>query len=172
MKKIRTARRVVSVTEEDIATAVRGSSSHCMIADAIQREHRDVRKVAVDLATIRFTDPATRQRYIYLTPATAQQALLDFDNGENPEPFSFRLGTPAHIVPSRIKTEDGKRQGGGKARAMTNGGENIPTRLGGKTPPLGALAAGAGVTRPDAPGKKARRRVGKIRSFGAKAMAR
>jgi hypothetical protein len=49
--------------------------------------------VSVDLATIRWTDSSKQLRYTALTPACAQQLVVDFDQGlrEKLSPISFDL---------------------------------------------------------------------------------
>lgn len=89
--KIYAPRITVAVTREIIDLSERRNSSHCMIAEAVKRSVPEARHVSVDLATIRFTDPNKRLRYIYLTPRKAQYALLDFDQGHHAEPFEVQL---------------------------------------------------------------------------------
>jgi len=92
------SRRVdVEVTPEIIGTATQADSGHCMIADAVKAAVPGAANISVDLQTIRFSDPKKRMRYVYLTPRMAQLALVDFDAGEMPDPFTFRLDR-AHIV--------------------------------------------------------------------------
>lgn len=92
----------VDITEERILTSVRRSSSHCMIAEAL----RDVlpedryRAVTVDLYTANFSEPEKALRYSYHLPRNAQIALIQFDRGQVPEPFSFTLQR-AHKITRR-----------------------------------------------------------------------
>jgi hypothetical protein len=88
----------IEVGREEIEYSVRRDSSHCMIAETIKRKMPTARGVAVDLGTIRWTDPEKRLRYIYLTPRSAQIALIEFDRGILPEPFRFTLRTAAQII--------------------------------------------------------------------------
>jgi hypothetical protein len=81
----------VPVSAGVIRDAVERFSGHCMIADAIKEVFPDARSVAVDLATIRWSDPERRERYIWLTPRSVQLALVNFDQGIRPEPFDFQL---------------------------------------------------------------------------------
>jgi hypothetical protein len=81
----------ITVPEEIIAVSKVRSSSHCMVAEAVRLAVPDAKSIAVDLQTIRWTDEGRELRYIYLTPRVAQVALIDFDQGKTPEPFSFRL---------------------------------------------------------------------------------
>jgi hypothetical protein len=71
-----------------------------MIAEAIKEQLPDVRSVSVDIQTIRFTDPKKGIRYIYPTPRLAGMALINFDQGVKPEPFTVKL-TNAHVLRSR-----------------------------------------------------------------------
>lgn len=145
----------VSVTQAIIDRAERGDSGHCMIADAIRAALPEVTTVSVDLSTIRFTDPAKRQRYIYLTPDIAQQALVDFDQGITNEPFLFRLTKAVQVVESgRRTTTDGTKVMPSRAvqGVIGAGGSRQPTKLGGKLPPRAVLSstpskAGGGVGR-------------------------
>lgn len=82
----------VEITEERIADSTRRSSSHCMIAEAL----RDLlpntcKSIVVDLYSAAFTDTQRNLRYSYQLPRSAQLALIDFDQGNVPEPFSFVL---------------------------------------------------------------------------------
>src|SRR5437867_8353311 len=85
--------KTINVTDEDIAKAIPSSSTSCMIADGVKHSLPNVKAVNVDLATIRFTDTKTGDRYTYSTPSTVQEALVQFDAGHKPKPFQFRLRT-------------------------------------------------------------------------------
>jgi len=111
----------------------------------------NARRVSVDLATIRFTDPSSGVRYVYLTPARGQAVLANFDLGVKPHPMDLPLGKPAQIVRSR-KTlpEDGEtkqeRAKVAQARArqtarVTHSSQGAPTVSGGRTPPAAALSS-------------------------------
>lgn len=89
-KKLNAPRLDIEVTAEDIDNAVRKSSSHCMVAEAIKRAMPHVRKVSVDLQWISFTDPSKGQRNHYLTPTPIALAIQDFDEGITPEPVRVR----------------------------------------------------------------------------------
>jgi hypothetical protein len=91
-KTPRAPRLNVSVTAMDIETARPANSGHCMIAEAIKRAiGGDIKRVAVDLQTIRWSDPARGLRYTYLTPRPAVVNLVKWDQGVRVEPFQFRL---------------------------------------------------------------------------------
>ncbi len=84
----------IAVTKEHINNGVAKDSTHCMIADAIKGSCPRAQFIQVDLQTIRWTDPTKGMRFVHLTPAIAQSALLKFDQGQDVKPFSFSL-TPA-----------------------------------------------------------------------------
>lgn len=79
------------ITQDIIDTSVPKNSGHCMIADAVKLAAPWGTHVSADLATIRVTDPRNGLRYTYLMPRFGQVALLDFDEGVKPEPFSITL---------------------------------------------------------------------------------
>ena len=160
----RSPRIAVEITEEIIDIAVPRDSSHCMIADAVRAAVPDATNISVDLATIRFTDPKARQRYIYLTPRIGQLALIAFDSGEKPAPFRFLL-RGAHVMPS------GKgRSGRQRLEPQDHTPGLIPERRGGQAPPVGPLAGGS-PKEPRSPNAEAAR-TGRRREFGIRALAR
>lgn len=83
--------RDIQVTREDIDQAMKADSHSCMIADAIKRANPNFSKVAVDVATIRWTDNELERRVMCLTPIICQQKLAAFDYGIPVGPFSFSL---------------------------------------------------------------------------------
>ena len=160
----RSPRIDVEITEEIIEIAIPRDSSHCMIADAVRVAVPEARNIAVDLATIRFTDPKTQQRYVYLTPRIGQLALIAFDSGEKPAPFRFKL-RGAHVM----------RSGAGRStrqslQTVDDLAGLIPERRGGKPPPAAPLAGGA-PKNPRSPNAEANR-TGRRREFGIRALAR
>ena len=163
------------VTAEMIEKAIPEDSSHCMIADALRAARPDARAVAVDLATIRFTDPKTRRRLIYLTPIPAQIALLKFDDGQIPEPFQLQA-MAAQVIEPKPKAEDSpssSQKGQRKprrahVRTSPKGSKSPPVKVNGQAPPIGPMARGMGTaTRVDP-----RSMTGRTRKFGLKAMGR
>jgi hypothetical protein len=88
----------VTISAEAIA-AVTGAEipAESVIAEAIQAARPDVRNIAVDLGTIRWTDPKTRRRVVFDTPAV-RDALLGFAGGAMPRPFRFILERAARVV--------------------------------------------------------------------------
>lgn len=87
----RAPRLDVAVDAQTIEDAIPRDSSHCMIAEAVRRAYPTAKSISVDLQTIRFSDAAHGLRYTYLTPRVGQLALINFDMGNRPEPFSFKL---------------------------------------------------------------------------------
>jgi hypothetical protein len=86
-------RLTIRVSPEQWDTAKQSDSGGCLIADAIKRDYPTLRAIHVDMATIRVTDPARCERYIWLTPGVAQTLLLSFDQGWRQlvtEPFQLR----------------------------------------------------------------------------------
>jgi hypothetical protein len=89
--RIKAPKLKINVSTEMIEVAVRADSRHCMIAQAVADAYPNARYIAIDLASIRFSDREKGFRYQYFTPAIAQRALLEFDKGELPTPFSCVL---------------------------------------------------------------------------------
>jgi hypothetical protein len=143
IRKRPSPRLTLEITEEIINVAVQRDSGHCVLAEAVKIAFPGAQHVAVDLQTIRFSDPKLRRRYIYLTPRIGQKALVDWDQGVRPQPFSLRL-QGAHS----IAMASNGRHAGGKTELIRKpgggGGEHYQQliRDGGKAPPIGALASG------------------------------
>jgi hypothetical protein len=90
----------ITISADAIAAATVGRiTGERVIAEAIRAARPDVRNVAVDLGTIRWTDPKTSRRVTFDTPATVRDALLGFAGGVAPEPFRFILGRAARVTP-------------------------------------------------------------------------
>lgn len=99
----------IQVTAENIKQACKADSRHCMIADAISAQLPGVRNISVDLMNIRWSDPSTGWRYIYLTPKPAQYALVDYDMGLPIEPFSFQVRS-GHATPMILGTGKNRKR--------------------------------------------------------------
>lgn len=149
----------LNVTDEIIAASKPRDSNHCMIADALKASYPDAKAVAVDLATIRFTDRGKGLRYTYLTPRIAQVHLVKFDQGILPDAYSFVL-RGAHVTKSgssrvqrALLKAEGKTKPKNKQRteaghrlnealrktrivARNKGFGNVPDRVGGQAPPV------------------------------------
>lgn len=81
----------IRIEQENIDQAVKRDSHRCMIADAIQAQIGWAKYIIVDLQSVRFSDTERGKRLVYLTPPRAQQALLEFDRGRKPKPFTMTL---------------------------------------------------------------------------------
>lgn len=146
---------VLDITAEIINAAVPKDSSHCVLADALKAAVPNATRVSVDLATIRFTDPESQRRYVYLTPAPGQAILVNFDQGVMPTPGVMRLGNPAQVLASgskgkrttrkRAKGEDektAKRLADPTPTVTSRSGQTVV--YGGRTPPTAALSSTRG----------------------------
>jgi hypothetical protein len=107
-KKIATPYVRVDITKDLISDAVKNDSGHCMVAEAVKLAYPNAKNVGVDVFTIRFSDPKSKQRYIYQTPEIARVAIIRFDMGVKPEPFNFVL-RGGQVVAQRPPSKHGKR---------------------------------------------------------------
>lgn len=142
----------VLVTEDHIAKALPRDSGHCMIADAVKAAFPWASRISVDLQTIRYSDIDKGFRYTYLTPRSAQVALVKFDQGLKPEPMRFRLRNGqvtragGNAVSDKVREksrlyQQARRAEMKKARLLDEAGPTtVPRIVGGKTPPLAPLA--------------------------------
>jgi hypothetical protein len=143
----------VNVTEPLIDRATQRDSRHCMIAEAIQHAHPEFKNIMVDLATIRWTNPRTKKRYVCLTPEVAARALVEFDQGRAVEPFAFTC-TPIQSTPVKqyVKDENGtwrEKTSRGRKQLRPDG-----TISGGKPIKRGHLQGGADVRDANAAAKR------------------
>jgi hypothetical protein len=143
------------VTQQIIDTAKPRDSGHCMIADAVKAAIPGAAHVSVDLATIRFSDRKIGKRYVYLTPASAQQALVAFDQGAEISPFRFRMrqAQVTDIVASAHKGRPNSLERPVRAPRATIGNatrsadvadKNMPVKIGGQLPPVAVLSNARG----------------------------
>src|SRR5215471_6273612 len=100
----------LTITDDQLEHAIQSNSGGCLIADAIKRQHPEFTGVTVDMATIRITDRARRERYTYLTPAAAQHILLSFDQGWPLPTREVTLRRAVHIAPIRMQDASPSRQ--------------------------------------------------------------
>lgn len=151
-------RVTVSVEKETISSAIVANSGKCWIAESIKKAVPSATHVAVDLSTTRFTDPERGLRYVYLTPYTAQLALLGFDEGTPPQPFRFVLKnahvTRANVARARktaaalkgrekqnekrraVRAEKRAEKAAGAAQLLPGTSAHaVPRRIGGRRPP-------------------------------------
>jgi hypothetical protein len=85
----------VAISTETIAAVIAGRvSGERAIQEAIAASRPDVRNVAIDLGTIRWTDPKTGRRVIFNTPIVVRDALLDLARGAPLHPRPRRAGNP------------------------------------------------------------------------------
>ena len=89
----------VAIDEEARANAIQSNSGGCLISDAIKRQYPHLSRVTSDMATIRATDRSRGERYIWLTPPTAQHVLLAFDQGWPNPVETVTLARPVQVVP-------------------------------------------------------------------------
>ena len=155
--------------QKHIDEALRANSSHCAIAFAIRDAIPDATFIAVDLQTIRWSNPKRGVRYCFLTPTIAQHdVIIPFDQGEECKPVTFKM-KPAFITrigekrnhtpePDQLKgtglnvAEEPERRlipYAGKEKpeprkrraiSATKPDGSIPVTLGGKLPPVSVLA--------------------------------
>jgi hypothetical protein len=115
----------IEVPDEIVDRAIQRDSSHCVLADAIRAAIPGASRISVDLQTIRIT--LDGQRFVWLTPRAAQEAIVDYDQGIRPTIKRFRLKSPqvtSSKSPERATIIRGTGTGGS--------GEK---RTGGRTPP-------------------------------------
>lgn len=135
----------VNVTKDCIDNGTERNSNHCMIAEAVKNARPNLSHVCVDIQTIRATNRKLGERYIWLTPKSAQQLIVDFDRGKRPTPFSVTLNagqtvevatmTAAHKEKKRAYAAAAAKKNR-KARLIKNGrGNSIPHIHGGAQPP-------------------------------------
>ena len=130
--------KLIRVTQTEIDEGVSRASQSCIVAEAIKHCIPEAKAVAVDLATIRFTDKTTGDRYIYQTPGPAQQTIIQFDQGIKPEPFSFKLRTLYQIRPKSAAARRTPTIAANRPEPGTGGdstGTNAPEVIGGKAIP-------------------------------------
>jgi hypothetical protein len=84
----------VEVSGMELATAEKSDSRYCMIAEAIRRMYPELRNIQVDTQSIRVTDRVRREQLTFMSPATAQVAIVRFDEGDTLRPFEFECKEP------------------------------------------------------------------------------
>jgi hypothetical protein len=106
---IQIPRRRITVTQEILDRACRANAHRCMIAEAIKEQVPGAQRVAVDLRTIRWSDPKKGLRYVYMVPPIAADALIRFDKGMSLRPFRFRLAN-AHVTSMMIGNKENPKR--------------------------------------------------------------
>ena len=131
----------VNVTREIIDTAIKENARHCMIAMAIREQYPTFAHIAVDLQTIRFSDPEKGLRYTYLTPRIVQQALVLFDQGHRCRPIEFKLRGAHTSAMQIINRQKGRpmreriRLGRRRMIPDPKSPSAVPETIGGRPPP-------------------------------------
>jgi hypothetical protein len=143
-RKPRAPQLEVEVTAEIIEDSKSRDSGHCMVAEGTKAAFKEKfgylpTHVSVDIQTIRLTDPEKNIRITYLTPLTTQKAILQFDQGMTPEPFSVQLRQGQVTLANRRTRTAGKEKKPPTAKqlaAAKNAGEafregaGLPARKG------------------------------------------
>ena len=89
----------LTITADAIGAVIAGRiGGELAIVEAVRAARPDVRNVAVDLGTIRWTDPKTNRRVTFHTPIVVRDALLELARGAVPEPFRFILGRATRVT--------------------------------------------------------------------------
>jgi hypothetical protein len=176
----------IDVPEDVIANACQKDSTACMVAEAIKRKYPDASRVTVDTAHIRYSRRG--KRYIFLTPMKAMAAIVMFDEGDKPKPFSFSM-EPIQTVKAgkkpkaKVNPKTGKKvynrkkltKPAGNSKGTKLGtGRSRPHVEGGDTPKIAPLAnkkPGPGGKKGKRGGKKGKVEIkpGNLREFGRKA---
>ena len=146
--KMKAPRPQISVTAKHYEQGIKQSSSHCAIELAFQEQAPWARNILVDTQTIRASDPENGLRYIWYTPNIVTSAIIAWDYGVVPAPFSFRL-RGAQIISMRTRSgRDRKNQLvhklGRRKMTRTPGDSKKRMRatiIGGRAPPTNPLGA-------------------------------
>src|SRR5437879_3376311 len=95
-------RRLIQVTQDDIDKSCRADAGACMNVRAIKRQISEAKNIHVDIATTRWTNKYTGDRYTFLTPGPAQKAIIPYDLGLKMPPYSFYLKQLIQITPKSV----------------------------------------------------------------------
>lgn len=118
----------VEVTAKRINEGAKRNSNHCMVAESLKDSYPKLNYIAVDIQTIRATDRKKKERYIWLTPRSVQEMIINFDRGVKPLPFRF-ICQDGQTVPTQQRTTKAK------LRRSRHGESNVPAVSGGRKPP-------------------------------------
>ena len=89
----------ITITAQAIAAVMAGRmTGEAIIVEAVRASRPDVRNVAVDLGTIRWTDPKSGKRVTFKTPDSVRYAITAMTRGDRLEPFRFILGRAARVI--------------------------------------------------------------------------
>jgi hypothetical protein len=143
----------LEISDDIIRMAVKRDSSHCMVAEGVRAVSPNARSIAVDVQTIRWSDPERGLRYTYLTPRLVQEKIVQFDQGVLPEAFSFQLrqgqvtlmmkrrnsgAAPRPRTPAQLANDE--RFARLNKKEFRAGFAGVPTVSGGTPPPLSSFA--------------------------------
>lgn len=145
----------ISVTQADIDAAMRNESKHCAVATGISSSLEGIKHPQVDIQTIRFSDPSTERRYIYLTPPVVAEYIIAFDAGDPIEPFEFDLVTPAYV--GKMRRNLNVKDSGPRYNAIVN----APRDTNGQFAPSSSSDVAVPVRRSDVPRLIADREYGR-----------
>ena len=127
-------RIIFDVTKELINDGVSRNSNHCMVAEGLKSGYPELKYVAVDIQTIRASDPEKRERYVWITPRSVQQMIVDFDRGRKPKPFKVYL-RDGQVIESGRTNDKGYKKKKAALRKSRGSRRSVPQKVGGKTPP-------------------------------------
>jgi len=115
----------LTITEANREQARQSRSGGCLIADAIKAQYPHLTGIAVDMATIRFSDRERGERYIYLTPPSAQHMLLNYDAGLPHPTEQVMIRSAVQVVPiiRSHRSEAERRARLDELQAMADRGE-------------------------------------------------
>jgi hypothetical protein len=120
--KVKESKMFIHISKKNIEEATIKDSNHCMIADAVKDRIPSAQYIKVDLQSIKFSLPETKERYTYFTPPRAQMNIIRFDQGDKSiEPFKFDLKDPVLVEKtgahsSKVNRTNRKRPTTRKAR--------------------------------------------------------
>lgn len=131
------------VTKDILADACKRNSNTCMVACALKEAKPKLSRIAVDIQTIRATDWKKGERYVWLTPRSIQQKIVDFDAGKDIKPFAFKMGDgqTIEVAPktpkqkSKMRANNIKRKKAQLRMARDGNRTGVPVVVGGKAPP-------------------------------------
>jgi hypothetical protein len=94
----------LDITDANRQQAIESHSGGCLIADAIKRQYPHLTGITVDMATVRASDRAKGERYVYLTPPAAQHVLLAFDQGWRVPTESVVIKRAVQVTPIKARS--------------------------------------------------------------------
>lgn len=143
----------VDIKPHHIKDGIARDSRKCIIAEAIRESHPDWTHIAVDVATIRATDPQRGIRSVWITPLALQRIILAVDQGDRKaiKPLKIKVAA-AMATPSFKRTPAQKKKAHAaylkRKKASTKkprlvkgqAGGTVPIVITNKLPPIAAGA--------------------------------